>query len=267
MSSLIPIEPNQVVYIPLDQIEPDPNQPRRAINPTFLEQLAADIKARGVQQPITVRKPVINGDPYRIKYGEQRYEASRLAKLHTIPCILATAEKLTHDNDNRNLEILFDQIHENHERAPLNALDWAYTCKRMREEFGLKVNEIAQQCAARGLKHMSRPHISNLLRLTELPEWAQAAIRTNRIQAGHGKHLFAALHSPKVEEQIRKLIEDQADDPPSVRELQNLIDEAYTDNHRVAYELGWPGHERFFEDLGAIGVVEVNNTRYVLDQG
>lgn len=81
MSKLTPIEAGQVINIPLNQIEPDPDQPRRAKDPAFLEQLAADIKARGVQQPITVRKPVINGDPYRIKYGEQRYEASRLAKL------------------------------------------------------------------------------------------------------------------------------------------------------------------------------------------
>ncbi len=265
MSELTPIDAGQVVNIPLNQIEPDPEQPRRAKDPAFLEQLAADIKARGVQQPITIRKPSYDGESYIIKYGEQRFEASRLAGKRTIPCVLAGPEVLRNKESNRNLERLFDQVHENHDRQDLNALDYAYTCRRMREEFGLTVKQIADEFAERGFKSMSRPHISNLMRLADLPQWVQDAIRNNRISAGHGKILFTALHSPAVEEAIKEIIESQADDPPSVRELEAQIRECYGDHHRPAYELGWPPNQGLFDDLPAAGVVEALGDRWVVD--
>lgn len=264
---LKPIDEGQVVQIPIDQIEPDPKQPRRAMEPTALDDLAKDIKARGVQQPITIRKPITAGDLYIIKYGERRWIASRLAGKKTISCILAGAEKLVHDKSDRNLERLFDQAKENHEREPLNALDWAYMCKRMKDDWGMTAKQIADEFEQRGIKNMSRPHVSNLMRLTELPVWAQDMIRANALTGGHGKHLFAALHSPKVEEEIRTQLASQLDDPPSVRELEQAIRDAYIDLHRRAYELAqFTPEERVGLKLEDIGVLELGNDRFVLDQ-
>lgn len=268
---LTPIAPNQVVAIPLTQIEPDPDQPRRHIDPVLLEQLAADIKARGVQQPITVRKPVINGELYTIKTGERRWRASLQAGKRNIPCILAGQEEASDIEGNRNVTRLVDQVCENEHREALGALDWAYTFKALKDDHGMKVTEIAEVFAARGFKHLSRPHISNIMRLTELPIWAQQALKDRRISAAHGKHLFSALHSLQVSEEIERLIKEPDAEPLSVRELQNAILEAYYDYHREAYELGYPGMEKLITRLDEIGVVEIAGTsqraRFVVDQG
>ncbi|MEQ8495956.1 MAG: ParB/RepB/Spo0J family partition protein, partial [Gammaproteobacteria bacterium] len=249
---LTPIEPNQVAMIPLSQIEPDPEQPRKSFNQESLQQLADDIKANGIQQPITIRKPAIDGDPYVIKYGERRYLASKLANKRVAPCILAQPEK----GERPKVARIFAQAKENHLRDELNPMDWALTFRQLRES-GMQVKEIAEACAEHGLPHMSRPHISNLMRLAELPDWAQQLIVDKRISAAHGKYLFAALVSEDVTALVREQLEDKDDDPPSVRELQSLIVDAFREKHRRAYELDWPGHEELSGQKKALGIVEV----------
>jgi ParB/RepB/Spo0J family partition protein len=268
---LTPIELGQVVNIPLAQIEPDPEQPRRHFDDEALDALALDIKARGVQEPIKIRKAVIPGDPYIIKTGERRYQASKRAGRRQIPCILAAPEAL--DGKGRSIERLFDQIKENELREPLSALDWAYSFRRMRERYGMKVNEIAEACAARGLK-FSRPHVSNIMRLAELPDWAQTALRDRRLTAGHGKVLFAALDSPKVAEEIQAIIDDtERPEPPSVRELQHAILEAYHTHHRQPWQVSYnTDYADLLQQPKDIGVIELANPnsgkseRFIVDQ-
>lgn len=268
---LTPIEPGQVVNIPLAQIEPDPDQPRRVFDEDALAQLADDIRQRGVQEPIKIRKSVIPSDPYTIKTGERRWRASQLAGKRKIPCILAGPEVLLDENSKPGIERLFDQVKENHLREELGPLDWAFVFRRLRNDYGLKVHEIVELCAARGLK-LSRPHISNIMRLTELPDWAQDALRARRITGGHGKVLFAALHSPAVEAEIRAQIENPAGEPLSVRELEQAIRHAYVSNHRRAWEVV---HDDTLADLrdnlAESGLVEFSDSAggtnlFVIDQ-
>ncbi|MGE3601014.1 MAG: ParB/RepB/Spo0J family partition protein [Dehalococcoidia bacterium] len=229
---LIPLEPGMIAQIPLAQIDVDPLQPRRAMNASLLEELAADIKLRGVQQPITVLPPDGDAAHYRIKTGERRFRASKLAGKRTIPCMLAAPDKAKEPT----LERLFDQVKENHLREGLNALDWSWTFRRLKDEFGMSVKAIADACAARGLKHLSRPHISNLIRLTELPDWAQAAIRAEKLTAHHGRYLFTALESPEVAADVERFISglaagDEDAHALTVRELQELIFNIYADHY------------------------------------
>lgn len=248
---LTPITAGQVVLIPLKEIEPDPDQPRRSFDEDALAELAEDIKVRGVQQPITIRKPVIAGELYTIKTGERRYQASRLAGKQKIPCLLAAPEVVGEDHGNAKLERLFDQVKENHLREELGPLDWAYAFRRLREEFGLKVGEIAEACTTRGLR-MSRPHVSNIMRLAELPDWAQDLIRSRKLTAGHGKVLFAALHSEAVAETIQAQLEDPAQESPSVRDLQEAIARTYQQKHQRAWELERAQNTGDEEDANAI---------------
>lgn len=236
---LTPIEPNQIVNIPLSQIEPDPLQARRIFDETLLGELADDIRIRGVHQPIEIIPPKTGEERYRIKTGERRWRASKLAGKKHIPCKIAAPEK----GADRKLSRLFDQIAENHQRAELNALDWSYTFKRMKDEFGMSIKEIADACAENGLKHMSRPHVSNLTRLTTLPEWAQDAIRDGRLTAAHGKHLFTAAKSEPVmaaiEQEITLLDRPEPGAPVlSVNQLQQAIYGQYRRKFFEADDLG-----------------------------
>lgn len=215
--------PDVVLHMPVDMLMPDPNQPRKDFEPAALQELADDIKARGVQQPILIFSD------YTIKTGERRWRASKLAGKETVPCLLAQAT----DTEAPTLERAFDQVKENHLRQALNPMEFAQFFLRLQEEFGMKVEQIAEEMERRGVKNMSRPYISNLMRLAQLPPWAQEKIKAGALTAAHGKHLLTALPSIKVLKSVQEEIErcEKRDERVTTSDLEEVIDYAFGEHH------------------------------------
>ena len=226
MSEVITMQPGVVAHLPLDVIDFDPEQPRKDIDLVYIAEMAEDIGKRGVLQPITVRAGAENGR-YVIKYGECRYRASRQAKKATIPALLDTEEE--HGD---LLSRLLDQVKENHLRRGLNPMEWAGVLLRMRNDHKIRsMAKIEDTLREHGITNMGRSYISNMMRLLELPEWAQDLIRDGKLTAAHGKYLLPACASEKVIEVMRVQLVDETRDV-SVRQLQSNIYAAFCSHHQ-----------------------------------
>lgn len=190
-----------VIYIPLGQLAPDPKQPRTIFDEDALNELAADIKMRGVEQPILIRS---DGLQYLIKHGERRWRASQIAGKKDIPCLLAEPD----DEQRPEIERLLDQATDNHHQRNLTPIEWGQLCKRLVEEHGLAVKDIPAALEKRGVK-LSRPYVSNLMRLTELPEWAQQLLIDGQITASDGKAILMARPYAEAMAWIKKKIAEE----------------------------------------------------------
>ncbi len=221
------MQPGQVAQLPLAIIDRDPQQPRTDFDKASLRDLSADIAAHGVQQPITVRPHPEKPGRYYIVYGERRTRASKMAKLETIPALLLGEQQPTDP-----LRLMLGQVKENHNRRDLNGMEWAEVLTRMRTDHGIKsLKEIETTLKANGIHNIGRSYISNLVRLAELPPWAQAMIRAERLSAAHGKYLLTATCSPQVIEALEDALTE--DDGVTVRGLQNLIFNYFMSFHEV----------------------------------
>lgn len=209
---------DRVVDIPLSLIQPDPAQPRRAFDKAALEELAASIKDRGVQQPITVR---LDEGKVIIKTGERRFRAAGIAKLETIPCLLDDRKQTLMDRG-------LDQVAENTGREPLNTMELAEFLVRLRDVEKKPVNEIVEIIGKSGIGDMSRPAISNTMRLVELPEWAKKLIREGALTGSHGKYLLQAPRHAAVQQAIEKSITSQMNwrGRLSVEDVQSAVGDA-----------------------------------------
>ncbi|AQS46710.1 MULTISPECIES: ParB/RepB/Spo0J family partition protein [Thioclava] len=170
-----PRRPEQ--YVPVEKIEPNPDQPRRDFEPAALEELAASIREKGVIQPLIVRKHPTKPDHYEIVAGERRWRASQMAKLHQLPVIIREF------NDTEVLEVA---IIENIQRADLNALEEALAYKQLMSRFGHTQEKLAEALSK------SRSHIANLMRLLQLPEEVQGYLREGKLSAGHARAMITA---------------------------------------------------------------------------
>lgn len=191
------LQPNTVMQVPIAALCRDPGN--REISTESIKAMAEDIGARGIELPIVVRSDFV------IKDGERRWRAAQLAGLETVPCILAgpAAEQ------NGAVEWRLDQVADNHHREPLNALDWARVLRELVDVHQMAVKDIPALLKARGIE-MSRPYISNLIRLNELPEWAKALIASGVLPPGAGKYvLMAASHAPAMAK-LREGLENEA---------------------------------------------------------
>ncbi len=186
--------------IPVDMIDPSPNQPRRSFDEESLVALAGSIRAQGVLQPVLVR-PQANGR-YELVAGERRWRASRLAELESIPAIVRR-----HDNA-ASLEVA---LVENMAREDLNPVEEARACAALVEELGLTREDVGLRVGR------SRAAVSNLIRLLDLPDEALALIERGHLTEGHGRALLLADdHGIR-----RSLARDAARHRWSVRELES----------------------------------------------
>ena len=168
--------------LPISDVEPDPDQPRRDFKPEQLEALANSIREHGVLQPIVVTK---NGKKYQIVAGERRWRAAQIAGLSEIPAIVRTL-----DAQNR-LEI---SLIENVQREDLNAIETATAYAKLKSQFNLTTAEVAQRVGK------SESAIINTMRLLTLPETAKRAMVEHNLKEGQLRPLITA--SPEVIEQI-----------------------------------------------------------------
>jgi ParB family chromosome partitioning protein len=177
-----PSESESLVDVAIDQIEVNPNQPRKVFDFTALDELAASIKASGVIQPIIVRKI---GGSYQLIAGERRWRAARQAGLDRIPAIVRDA------TDAQSLELA---LVENLLREDLNPIEAAQAYQKLLADFDWTQEELAQRIGK------DRTSIANCLRLLRLPEEIQADLRNGRLTMGHARALLAL---PTVSEQLR----------------------------------------------------------------
>jgi ParB family chromosome partitioning protein len=161
--------------IAIDRIIPNPKQPRRTFIEAELEELAESIRTKGVIQPILVRPDPANAEMFEIIAGERRWRASRRAGLTVIPAVVREMD------DREMLEIA---IIENVQRSDLNAVEEAEAYKSLIDRFGRTQESVAQQVGK------SREHVSNTMRLLQLPEDVREHVREGRLSAGHARALL-----------------------------------------------------------------------------
>ena len=186
--------------VPVEQLIPNPDQPRRQFEPEALAELAASIRNRGVLQPLIVRPHPTEPDLYQIVAGERRWRAAQIAQLHELPVLVREL------NDTEVLEVA---LIENIQRANLNAIEEAASFRQLMDRFGHTQEKLADAL------DKSRSHISNSLRLLNLPDQVQGFVREGKISAGHARALITA---PDPVTMARKVIDRNL----SVRETEAL---------------------------------------------
>lgn len=174
LASLIPqrsASASAIVEIPLARISPNPFQPRRHMDESSLEELAASIREHGVLQPVLVTETL---DGYQLIAGERRVRASRLAGLERVPAVIRQLA------DQDQLEVA---LVENVQRSDLDPIDEASAYRQLIDEFGLTQERVAERVGK------ARATVANTLRLLELHSDIQAAIADGRLSEGHGRAL------------------------------------------------------------------------------
>jgi len=175
------------VTVPIENIQPNPDQPRRRFTKQDLEELAASILSKGVLQPLIVRKNPRNPDSYEIVAGERRWRAAQIARLHHLPVLVRDY------SDNEMLEI---SIIENVQRADLNPVEEATGYRQLMDRFGHTQEKLASVLAK------SRSHIANLMRLLQLPEDVLELLRAGEISAGHARALITTDNPSELARQV-----------------------------------------------------------------
>lgn len=192
----------KIEQLRLDEIVKNPYQPRIEFDQEKLNELAASIKENGVLQPITVRKSQLIG--YELLAGERRFQASKIAKLTTIPAIVRAYS----DKEMMTLSII-----ENLQRENLNPFEEAKSLALLCEKLELSHSEIGRKLGK------SRAYVSNTLRILKLPPSLLTEIKHGRLSAAHGRTLLAEKNPKRQIELANRVIHEQI----SVRELENLV--------------------------------------------
>ena len=175
--------------IPVDQIYPNPDQPRRTFDDQAMDDLTASIAEKGIIQPLIVReRPSANGK-YEIVAGERRWRAAQRAQLHEVPVIVRAFS---------DLEVLEVAIIENIQRSDLNAVDEAAGYKQLMEKFGRTQEEMGTALGK------SRSYIANSVRLLTLPDTVLSYLADGRLSAGHARTLVGHPDAEKLAAEIVK---------------------------------------------------------------
>lgn len=193
---------SEISEVPLDQIEPNPFQPRQDWDNTALEELATSIRALGVIQPVTVR--AMGPERYQLISGERRFRAARLAGLSSVPAYIRTA------GDQEMLEMA---LVENIQRADLNAVEVAISYQRLIDECALTHEALSTRVGK------DRSTITNYTRLLKLSPDIQDAVRQGRLSMGHARALAGAGDLLVQRQAFRDILEKGW----SVRQLEQYL--------------------------------------------
>jgi ParB family transcriptional regulator, chromosome partitioning protein len=181
---------------PIENLRPNPRNPRRLFTDAELDELSVSIRERGIIQPIVVRS--LQGDNFEIIAGERRWRAAQRAGLHDVPIAVVEA------NDAQSLEFA---IIENVQRTDLNPIEEASGYLALMDDFNRTQEDVAQ------IVGKSRPHVANTIRLLKLPEPVKQLVRSGKISAGHARLLVG---QPNAEQLAQEVI----DRGLSVRQLE-----------------------------------------------
>jgi ParB family chromosome partitioning protein len=178
-----------LAQIPIDQISPNPYQPRKAFNEASIEELARSVREHGIVQPIVVTR---SGDHrYRLIAGERRFRAAQRAGLRSIPAVV---KELLQEVDALQIALI-----ENIQREDLNPVEEAVAYHQLHQEFGLTQEEISRRVGK------ERSTVANFLRLLKLPEGVKRLLASGRLSMGHARALLA-LDSAKKQEQLAERV-------------------------------------------------------------
>lgn len=196
--------PRNTRTLPIDQLFPNPDQPRRQFDAEALDELSRSIRSKGVIQPLIVRPRGDAENQYEIVAGERRWRAAQAAGVHEVPVVIRAF------SDEDVLEIA---IIENIQRADLNPIEEAAGYEQLMSRFGHTQEKLAQALGK------SRSHIANLLRLLTLPDVVKTAVIDGKLSAGHARALITAPDPVLLAGQIVR-------QGLSVRETERLVREA-----------------------------------------
>lgn len=192
---------SKVMYIDINQIKPNENQPRKHFNEEKINELSSSIIEHGIIQPLVLRK--IDEKRYEIVAGERRWRAARAAGLEKVPSIIRDFT----DEENMIIAII-----ENMQREDLNSIEEAEGLRQMIETYGFTQEEVSRSVSK------SRPYITNALRLLKLPENIQEKLAKGQISPGHGRALLAAKDKDYQERLCDRIINEGL----SVRKTEEL---------------------------------------------
>ncbi len=193
---------DKVWHIPVTEIFPNAEQPRKEFSHAELEELVSSIKEHGILQPILVTEREDGG--YELIAGERRLRASTIAGLPTIPALVKAASR------QEKLELA---LIENIQRQNLNPIEEAFAYERLMQEFGLTQEEVAKRVGK------SRPAIANAVRLLDLPQPIQQSLIGGKLSVGKAK----ALLSLKTHEDQLRVFEEMVGERASVRDVERKI--------------------------------------------
>lgn len=185
--------------IPIEQIQPNPDQPRKRFSEEDLEDLTNSIREKGIIQPLIVRD--IGTEMYEIVAGERRWRAAQKAQVHHLPVVIRNFT---------DVEVLEVAIIENIQRADLNPIEEAVGYRQLMDRFGHTQEKMAEALGK------SRSHIANLLRLLNLPDEVLSLVRTGVLSAGHARALVPAVDPVSL---ARKIVKEGL----SVRATEALV--------------------------------------------
>ena len=203
LAAILPEAPeadDELRDLPVELIKPNPNQPRRRFDPESMDVLVASIQASGLIQPLLVR-PQADGS-YELIAGERRWRAAKEVGLERVPAIV---------RDSADTERLQTALVENMVREDLNPVEEARACAALVEDLGLAKEELGRRVGR------SRPAISNLIRLLDLPDEALEMLQSGELSEGHGR----AILQVRGNDSRRRLARDAAAGGWSVRETEN----------------------------------------------
>ena len=190
-----------VTFVSVDEIRPNPRQPRTRIDQAALEELAESIREHGIIQPLIVAK---EGNGYTLIAGERRWQAAKLAGLRRVPVVV---------RDVTPQQLLELALIENVQRADLNPLETAEAYHQLHTEFGLSHAEIAQRVGK------SRAAVTNTMRLLGLSPQARQALLDGKITEGHARALLT-LESPQAQEAALQTVMREG---LNVRQTEELV--------------------------------------------
>jgi ParB family transcriptional regulator, chromosome partitioning protein len=205
LDALIPsldVEENdQIIEAPIQQIRPNPYQPRKEFDEKSLDELADSIKEHGVIQPLIVRKGIKG---YELVAGERRLRASERAGLTSVPVVV---------REFSNEQVMEIALIENLQRENLNAIEVAQAYDKIMKQFTLTQEELAKKVGK------SRPHVANFMRLLQLPQEIQDFVSRGTLSMGHARALLA-VDDPHLR---LKLAKEAIHKELSVRQIEELI--------------------------------------------
>lgn len=207
-SGKVPFIGAHYAEIPVGAVTPNPRQPRQVYDEDALGELAASIREVGLLQPIVVRE--LMPGRYELIMGERRWRASQQAGLDHVPAIV---------RDTADTDLLRDALIENLHREQLNPLDEAAAYRQLLDDFGATHEELASRIGR------SRPHITNTLRLLQLPAGVQRRVAAGVLSAGHARALLA-MEDPEMQERIAQRIVAEGLSVRAVEEIAVVGDDA-----------------------------------------
>ncbi len=220
---------NHIREVPLNQVIPNPYQPRKHFGEEKLKELAASIKENGIIQPIVVTQ-IQEG--YQIVVGERRWRAAKEAGFSKIPVII----KELSPQDRVTLALV-----ENLQRDDLNPLEEAQAFHLLAEGFGLTQEDLSQKVGR------SRPYITNTLRLLNLPENIKTFLMEGKLTAGHARALLSLEDAKTASDLAEKIIANQL----SVRETENIVKKREIILNQRNHKMTHPLENKLRELLGS----------------